>query len=47
LWKQLDVLVQSHQVEWIWVKGHAGNPGNERADALANIGVAEILEQQT
>lgn len=47
LWKQLDVLVQPHQVEWIWVKGHAGNPGNERADALANIGVAEILEQQT
>lgn len=47
LWKQLDGLVQTHLIEWIWVKGHAGNPGNERADALANIGVAEILEQQT
>lgn len=38
LWKQLDRLVQGHEVEWVWVKGHAGNAGNERADALANRG---------
>lgn len=43
LWKQLDALVQAHQIEWIWVKGHAGNVGNERADALANQGVAEMV----
>lgn len=45
LWKQLDALVQSHQIEWIWVKGHAGNVGNERADALANLGVLEVVGQ--
>jgi ribonuclease HI len=41
LWQQLDALVNSggHEIEWIWVKGHAGDPGNERADALANKGV--------
>lgn len=45
LWKQLDVLVQPHQIEWIWVKGHAGNAGNERADELANMGVLEVVGQ--
>ncbi len=39
LWQQLDALVAQHQVQWHWVKGHAGDPGNERADALANRGV--------
>jgi ribonuclease HI len=41
LWQALDEAVQSggHQIEWRWVKGHAGDPGNERADALANRGV--------
>lgn len=41
LWMQLDALVASggHRIEWRWVKGHAGDPGNERADALANRGV--------
>jgi ribonuclease HI len=41
LWMQLDSLVASggHRIEWRWVKGHAGDPGNERADALANKGV--------
>ncbi|MEK8033346.1 ribonuclease HI [Ideonella sp. DXS29W] len=39
LWQKLDELVQQHQVSWHWVKGHAGDPGNERADALANKGV--------
>ena len=41
LWERLDAAAQRHQVEWLWVKGHAGDPGNERADALANQGMAE------
>lgn len=39
LWKLLDEQVGRHQVSWRWVKGHAGDPGNERADELANQGV--------
>ena len=39
LWMMLDALVPRHEIEWIWVKGHAGNLGNERADDLANRGV--------
>ena len=41
LWQRLDALVNTagHKIEWRWVKGHAGHPGNERADALANRGV--------
>ena len=41
LWQTLDSLVSGsgHQIQWRWVKGHAGDPGNERADALANEGV--------
>ena len=41
LWRKLDGLVHAgpHKIEWHWVKGHAGDPGNERADALANRGV--------
>lgn len=41
LWQKLDALVHGgqHKIEWHWVKGHAGDPGNERADALANRGV--------
>lgn len=39
LWQRLDALVQQHTVAWHWVKGHAGDPGNERADQLANRGV--------
>jgi ribonuclease HI len=39
LWQRLDALVQEHRVSWQWVKAHAGDPGNERADALANRGV--------
>ena len=41
LWLRLDTAVARHEVEWRWVKGHAGNPGNERADALANQGMTE------
>lgn len=43
LWKMLDVLVVNHRIEWLWVKGHAGNAGNERADTLANQGVESYL----
>ncbi|MGA1664166.1 MAG: ribonuclease HI [Burkholderiaceae bacterium] len=39
LWQQLEQALQGHTVQWIWVKGHSGHPGNERADALANKGV--------
>jgi len=44
LWQQLDALVNTagHRIEWRWVKGHAGDPGNERADGLANRGVEQI-----
>jgi ribonuclease HI len=41
LWKRLADAVARHEVEWLWVKGHAGDPGNERADALANQGMTE------
>jgi ribonuclease HI len=43
LWKRLDELAAAHQVRWVWVKGHDGHDGNERADALANKGVASLL----
>jgi ribonuclease HI len=44
LWQRLDAIVSTggHQIDWRWVKGHAGNPGNERADALANKGVESL-----
>lgn len=41
LWQALDAACQHHDVTWKWVKGHAGDPGNERADALANMGMAD------
>ncbi|MCB1734981.1 MAG: ribonuclease HI [Gammaproteobacteria bacterium] len=42
LWRELDVAQSRHNVQWRWVKGHSGNPGNERADALANLGIDEL-----
>ena len=39
LWKALEEAARRHEVEWQWVKGHAGHPENERADALANKGI--------
>jgi len=39
LWRALDAELARHTVTWRWVKGHAGDPGNERADRLANDGV--------
>ena len=48
LWQRLDALVHGagHKIEWRWVKGHAGHPGNERADALANRGVDLALSKR-
>ncbi len=47
LWRTLDVLAQQHRVDWRWVKGHSGHPGNERADALANKGVELLRSAET
>jgi ribonuclease HI len=41
LWRALDDATRRHRIKWRWVKGHNGDPGNERADALANLGAAE------
>ena len=46
LWEQLNLLTAQHQIPWIWVKGHAGDPGNERADELANMGVEQVLAER-
>ena len=43
LWRALDEQARRHEVNWHWVKGHAGDVGNERADALANAGAAPYL----
>ena len=42
LWIQISDLNEKMNVEWHWVKGHAGNPGNERADQLANLGAEDV-----
>ena len=42
LWQALDDAVGRHDVDWCWVKGHTGNPGNEMADELANRGIDEL-----
>ena len=42
LWRRLDNLSNQHQIEWKWVKGHSGDPGNDRADALANMGIDSL-----
>ena len=42
LWQALDEAVGRHDIDWRWVKGHDGNPGNEKADELANLGVDEL-----
>ncbi|MPV86661.1 ribonuclease HI [Ostreibacterium oceani] len=46
LWQQLDAATKRHQIEWHWVKGHAGHPGNEMADSLANQGIETLLTTQ-
>ena len=42
LWQRLDSAAAAHQIAWHWVKGHAGNPGNERADELAREGIPTV-----
>lgn len=48
LWQQLDEVVSTsgHKIDWRWVRGHNGDPGNERADGLANRGVEQALTQR-
>ncbi len=43
LWQRLDAAAVRHQVKWLWVKGHAGNEGNEAADRLANEAIDDLL----
>ncbi len=43
LWEALDAAAARHRIEWHWVKGHAGVPGNERVDALANAAIDALL----
>ena len=45
LWLALEQQIERHQVDWHWVKGHAGDPGNERADRLANDAIDDLLLQ--
>lgn len=47
LWQRLVSAQQTHSVEWKWIKGHAGHIENERADALANQGIDELLQPKT
>jgi len=44
LWRRLDELASRHRIRWHWVRGHSGHADNERADALANRGVASLKE---
>ncbi|MGH8715286.1 MAG: ribonuclease HI [Burkholderiales bacterium] len=46
LWKRLDELASKHQIEWVWVEGHAGDEGNEHADSLANLGVESVMVKE-
>ena len=45
LWRNLNSLVDKHEIEWVWVRGHSGHNGNERADELANRGVDSVSEK--
>ncbi|MDR1063389.1 MAG: ribonuclease HI [Azoarcus sp.] len=44
LWRALDEIAACHEIEWLWIKGHAGHAENERADALARRGVEEARQ---
>ncbi len=46
LWQRLDEAAHPHRIEWLWVKGHAGHPENERADALARRGAEQAAAHQ-
>lgn len=45
LWRRLDTARNRHQIEWLWVKGHSGNNGNDKADALANLGIDDLIDR--
>lgn len=45
LWQELDKANSQHAVNWVWVKGHSGHPGNEKADELANQGIDDMMAQ--
>ncbi|MGE5522817.1 MAG: ribonuclease HI [Rhodospirillaceae bacterium] len=47
LWRELDELAGKHHIEWLWVRGHAGHDGNERADELANRGCAAVGQRDS
>ena len=44
LWVRLEAAMEPHKVEWFWVRGHAGHPENERADALARLAIAQARD---
>lgn len=46
LWRRLDEVVIKHQIKWQWVRGHTGHAENERADALANLGIDELQHER-
>ena len=46
LWQRLDAAREKHTIEWQWVKGHSGHPENDKADALANRGIDELLQKK-
>jgi ribonuclease HI len=46
LWRRLDELAQKHEIDWVWVRGHSGHDGNERADELANLGVVSVISKR-
>ncbi|VTX77790.1 DNA polymerase III subunit epsilon [Acinetobacter junii] len=47
LWKKLDAVCANRNIEWNWIKGHAGHPGNEMADQLANMGAEQTAKQSS
>jgi len=47
LWRRLDQALIQHKVQWQWIKGHSGDPGNDRADQLANLGIESLKQAVT
>lgn len=47
LWQRLEQIAAEHDVQWSWVRGHAGHPQNEAADRLANVAIDELIDQST
>lgn len=46
LWRRLDELIHQHDIEWVWVRGHAGEPGNERCDELCTREIDRIYDEK-